>query len=285
MDDNSTTESLSLPIIEQNEKFLSTIMTSTGFNNKVMTHKEEQEKDDKKQEENNSSYDQIQSTQMIISTIIDNLLTEIESNINLSSNLSEKQKIIKKEKQGDLKQTTRTLRSHARGKINFLITNQNLNNNRRVSNRRRVLEKKLSLDNNEKPQRVKTISERSNTNETSSNSDDQTLENLHEKPTIIDRITTNEDTNIDGDDANNLVINIKQIHTHPDNNSLPPNKRRLYERNIGLLNSTDVSNMAEENISIETTTRDIPTNGIKQFLEIRQQVTEKSLSVFYIYRK
>jgi len=285
MDDNSTTESSSLPIIEQNEKFLSTIITSTELNDKVVTHEQEREKNDKKQEENillsteinNPSDDQIQSTQMIISTIIDNLLIQIESNQNLPSNLSEESNVIKKEKQGDSKQTTRTLRSHAKGKINLSITNQNLNNNRRVSNRKRVLEKKLSFDINEKPQRKKRISERSNNNETSSNSDDQTIENL--QTSIIDRITPNEDTNIGGDDDSNSALNIKQIHTHPDIDSLPPNKRRLRERNAGLLSSTDTSNTTEENVPIETTTttttRDIPTNGIKQFLEIRQQVTEK----------
>jgi hypothetical protein len=72
-------------------------------------------------------------------------------------------------------------------------------------------------------------------------------------------------------------MNIKQIHRHPDIDSLPPNKRRLRERNAALLSSTDVSTTInsspiEENIPIETTKRDIPTNGIKQFLEIRQQV-------------
>jgi hypothetical protein len=299
MDDNSTTESSSLPIIEQNEKFLSTIITSTELNDKVVTHEQEREKNDKKQEENiilsteinNPSDDQIQSPQMIISTIIDNLLIQIESNQNLPSNLSEESNVIKKEKQGDSKQTTRTLRSHAKGKINLSITNQNLNNNRRVSNRKRVLEKKLSFDINEKPQRKKRISERSNNNETSSNSDDQAIENL--QTSIIDRISTNEDTNIGGggDDDSNSAINIKQIHNHPDIDSLPPNKRRLRERNAALLSSTDTSNTTEENVPIETTTttttttRDIPTNGIKQFLEIRQQVTEKLFSVFYMYRK
>jgi hypothetical protein len=277
MDDNySTMESSSLPIIEQDEKFLSTIITSTELNDKVMTHKDEREKNDKKQEESillsaentNPFDDQIESLQMIISTIIDNLLTEIESNINLPSNLCQEQNLIKREKQGDSKQTTRTLRSHAKGKTNLSIINSNLNNNRRVSNRRQVLKKKLSFHTNEKPQRKKRNSKRSNNNETSSNSDDQTIENL--QTSIIDRITPNEDTNIGGDDDSNSALNIKQIHTHPDIDSLPPNKRRLRERNAGLLTSMDTT---EENSSTETPiTRDIPTNGIKQFLEIRQQV-------------
>jgi hypothetical protein len=268
MDDNSTMECSSLPIIEENENFLSTIMMSAEFNDKVATREEEKEKKDKTQEENNCSlvdknnsvllnldFDQSQSSEMIISTLMDNLLTQIEPNRNSP------QIVIKKDKQGDSKQTTRTLRSHARGK---LITN--FNDNRRVSNRRRIFEKKFSFDINEKPQRKKTISERSNNNnETSSNSDDQTIENNSTKiftlkTSIIDRITANEDDASD-DDSHSPIIT-KQTPIHSDINSLPPNKRRLCERNAGLLNSTEET----------TITRDIPTNGIKQFLEIRQQV-------------
>jgi hypothetical protein len=94
----------------------------------------------------------------------------------------------------DLKPTTRTLRSHARGKINFstlLKSSSNANNNnnnvRRVSNRRRALEKKILLATNEKERKRKSLSERTKkdkdnltTNDdiqTSSNSDDQTIEN------------------------------------------------------------------------------------------------------------
>jgi hypothetical protein len=283
MDENSTTESSSLPIIEENENFLSTIITSTEFNGKVVTQEEEQENNDKKQEENicslidknnslllNPDSDQSQSTEMIISTIMDNLLTQIEPNRNLPTCSSGEQNIIKKSKQGDSKQTTRTLRSHARGKI---ITNSN--DNRRVSNRRRIFEKKISFDTYEKPQRKKTISERSNNNETSSNSDDQPIENnpaknFTLKTSIIDRLSANEDGGSDNDDDDDddsqSPITNKQIHM----NLLPPNKRRLRERNAGLLTSMDTT---EENSSTETPiTRDIPTNGIKQFLEIRQQV-------------
>ena len=271
MDENSTMESLSLPIIEQNEKFLSTIVTtSIEFNNKVTTLDKEQEKNDKKQEENilltadknsspllNLDYDDIQSLHMIISTLIDNLLTQIDENLNHSPSSTEEQDINKKEKQNDSKATTRTLRSHARGKLNLLISNQTSNNNRRLSNRRRALQKNICLDINEKSQR-----------ETSSNSDDQTTDNIH--------TTINEDINIttdDGSNSNTSTVIIKPVHNHPDPDSLPPNKRRLRERNIGILSSTTTnSSSTEENTPIETTTRDIPMNGIKQFLEIRQQV-------------
>jgi hypothetical protein len=273
MDENSTMESSSLPIIEQNENFLSTVVTSTEFNDKVMTTL------DKEREENillpadtnissssNLNYDQ--SPQIIISIIIDDIIRQIDANINISSASSDEQK------HGDSKTTTRTLRSHAKRTLDISILNQTSNNKRRVSNRRRILKKKLSLDTNERPQRKKTISERSQNNETSSNSDDQTIENIH------DKIDQTEDTSMTEDDGNNLThstINIKQIHRHPDIDSLPPNKRRLRERNAALLSSTDTSTTInscsiEENLPIETTKRDIPTNSIKQFLEIRQQV-------------
>jgi hypothetical protein len=287
MDDNSTMESSSsLPIIEENEKFLSTIITTSQFNNKVVTSDEEQKNNNNKQEENilpspdknssplsNHNFDQAQSSDMIISTVIDHLLTEIATNLNIPSNSSEEQNVKKQEKPTDGKQATRTLRSHARGKINSSIISSNFTDHRRVSNRKRIFEKKLPLDINEKPPRKRNISERSNTNETSSNSDEQITENLPEKTPIIDQISTNEDTNIGGgDDDSNSAISTKQTHTHPDIDSLPPNKRRLRERNTGLISSNDTSNTMEENVSVETTRRDIPINGIKQFLEIRQQV-------------
>jgi hypothetical protein len=233
MDENSTTESSSLPIIEQNEKFLSTVVTSIEFNNKVMALEEEREKN----EENRSSLLNIDEDQMIISTIINNLLTQIDFHI---TSTEEQQDIRKKEKQNDLKPTTRTLRSHARGKLNLLISNQT---NQRISHRKRVSEKSQ--------------------HETSSNSDDQTIENLH--------TTNHEDTNIaidDGSNSNTSTGNIKSIHNHSDTDTLPPNKHRLRERNIAILDSSST----EENIPMETTTKDIPINGIKQFLEIRQQV-------------
>ena len=293
MDDHSIAESTSLPIIEENEKFLSTIMTSTELNEKIVTQEEEQTANDKKQEEllplladkNNSSpsnpdSDRSQSPETIISSIMDNLLTQIEPNRNSSG----EENVIKREKQGDVKQPTRTLRSHARGKSNSSVNNSNSNENRRVSKRRRILEKNPSFEHYEKPpSRKKTISERWSNNETSSHSDDQTSENHPKKiftlkTSVIDRISSNDETNIsgDGDDDSNSA---KPIHSHPDIDSLPPNKRRLRERNAGTLSSMETSNTTEENIPVETTiTRDIPPNGIKQFLEIRQQVKSLSLS-------
>jgi hypothetical protein len=280
MDDNSSMECSSLPIIEENENFLSTIMTSSEFNDKVATREEEeQEKKNKSQEANscllvdknnsellNPDFDQSQSPEMIISILMDNLLTQIEPNRNSPLNFSGEEILIKKPKQGDSKQSTRTLRSQARGKI--IISS---NDNRRVSSRRRIFEKKFSFDTNEKPQRKKTISERSNNNETSSNSDDQTIENNPStkiftlKTSIIDRISANEDPGSDDDSPS--PITTKQTPTPSDVKSLPPNKRRLRERNAGLLSSNEENNSTET-----TTTRDIPVNGIKQFLEIRHQV-------------
>jgi hypothetical protein len=68
----------------------------------------------------------------------------------------------------------------------------------------------------------------------------------------------------DGSSTSSSTINIKQ--SNPSMEYLPPNKRQLRERNAGLIN-------ASENSPIETnTTREIPMNNIKQFLQIRQQV-------------
>ena len=235
MDENSPTESSFLPIIEQNEKFLSTVVTSSELTDKVMN-----QIDNEEQEE-------IRSTKMILLNLMDNLLGQIESNFESAK----EENLVKEEKQGELKPTTRTLRSHARGKMTLAIPNQNLHENRRVSKRRRVLESK------------KTIFERLNHNETSSNSDDQISINGH--------LPINEDTNINGDEDSNSIGLNKSIHTHSYIETLPPNKRRLRERNAALLNSLDTSNTMEENLSMETT-KDIPTNGIKQYLQIRQQV-------------
>jgi hypothetical protein len=73
-------------------------------------------------------------------------------------------------------------------------------------------------------------------------------------------------------------MNNKQTSSSADIDCLPPNKRRLRERNAGFI-STSV-NEPSDNSPVEsnttttttTTTREIPTNSIKQFLEIRQQV-------------
>src|ERR1700759_5678124 len=114
MDENS-----SLPIIEENEKILSTMIISIESNNKVTTLDVEEK--EKKQEEiilqtadkNSSSYDEI-----IISSIINSLLTEVESNRNNFLPFNE-------EKQDNLKLTTRKLRSHVRGKFSNQISNHN----------------------------------------------------------------------------------------------------------------------------------------------------------------
>ncbi|CAF1049365.1 unnamed protein product [Rotaria sordida] len=281
MNSNSTMETSTLSIIRQNEKFLSTIIASPEFNDKVINLDEEQEKNDKKQEENNLSltdkyssslgsldYEKLQSLQTTISTIVDNLITQIDSNINMHTNTSKKQELIKKEKQNDLKQTKRTLRSHAREKLNLSISYQTSNHNQRISNRRRASEKNISFVTNEKFQRKKTISERLN---------NQIIEHNHNHNII------NEDININGNDGNSsnkITINIKQIHNHSDIDSLPPNKRRLRERNTAILNSPDTSttinsSSTEENIPIESTTRNMPINCIKKFLEIRQQIEKR----------
>lgn len=293
MDETNTTDSSSLPIIEENEKFLSTIITtSTELSEKLVTSEEgEQEKiADKLEEENlsleidqnnlsvsNLSSNQSPSPDMIISTLMDNLLTQIEPNEN-------QQEVMKKDNVNESKTTTRTLRSHARKQILSTLDHSHVNDNRRVSNRRRILEKKYSLDTNERPRRKKTISERSSNNETSSNSDDQPIENHSRKiftlkSSIIERISAIEETNlrsIADEDSNSTNPN-KSISIQPDVNSLPPNKRRLRERNTTPSNASET---IEENPSVETNnTRDLPINGIKQFLQIRQQVNSFFLSL------
>ena len=93
---------------------------------------------------------------------------------------------------GDFKTPTRTLRSHARKKINLAVfnpvsSNANNNNTRRVSNRRRALDNKLLLAVHEKESKRKTLAERMRKEKdsthdevhTSSNSDDQTTETTH----------------------------------------------------------------------------------------------------------
>ncbi|CAF1520773.1 unnamed protein product [Adineta steineri] len=268
MDDNSLMETLSLPIIQQNEKFLSTVITSSDFNNKVMTLGKKQDEnillssDEKSSIVSNINELQKQSTHMIISTLLNDIITQIDPTTSIPLTLLKTNEIIQKEKQNELKITTRTLRSHAKGKSNTLISNQCSNDYRRVSNRRRILDKSI----NERFQRKKTLSEPSQYSETSSNFDDQTSENLHSKTESMD------DTNTTSNDGTNSIV-----HNHSDMDLLPTDKRRLREKNTGLLNSTDGSttinsSSAEENVLIETITRDIPVNGIKQFLEIRQQV-------------
>ncbi|CAF1259393.1 unnamed protein product [Adineta steineri] len=268
MDDNSLMETLSLPIIEQNEKFLSTVITSSDFNNKVMTLGKKQDEnillstDEKSSIVSSINELQKQSTHMIISTLLNDIITQIDPTTSIPLTLLKTNEIIQREKQNELKITTRTLRSHAKGKLNTLISNQCSNDYRRVSNRRRIFDKNI----NERFQRKKTLSEPSQHSETSSNFDDQTSENLHGKTESMDA------TNTTSNDGTSSIV-----HNHSDMDLLPTDKRRLREKNTGLLNSTEGSttinsSSTEENVSIETITRDIPVNGIKQFLEIRQQV-------------
>jgi hypothetical protein len=198
----------------------------------------------KEQEENHETIDvtnldpdeilsplvQFHSPRTIISTILDHVLTQIESNENNSQlnslpiieddqldveddddedddeneeedeeeNSSNKSIKIEKERsvtkissiKGDSKPTTRTLRSHARKKIDLSTSNPN-NNIRRVSNRRRALEKKLLLATHEKEKKRKLMPERvkkdkdnlaiNDEMQTSSNSDDQTTEPTNSK--------------------------------------------------------------------------------------------------------
>lgn len=180
MDDNSTMKSLQLSIIGQNENFSSAIIESPEFTDKVMTIDEEKQEENMKEQEENvpqslnknsfssfltQDYEKMQSLQLTISTIVDNLITQIDSNTNISSNSSEEQDLTNEEKQDDLKVTKRTLRSRVRGKSNMSMPYQIPNDNRRVSNRRRASEKILPSEIYEKLPRKKTTSERSN-NET-----------------------------------------------------------------------------------------------------------------------
>ena len=266
MDEDSTMETCAVRIIEENDKFLSTIITSAECNN-INTKAVAPEKTS-----SNINDDPTRSPEVLVSDLIQEIIAQIEEQASLAS-MSTDEQIIPVEKEGHLKLTTRTLRSHARGKVN--TSNQPSNDNKRpLSNRRRILNMKSGDDFTEKRPRKKTISERSNNTETSSNSDDQASENLNEK---LDRM---EDSGASIDEGNNSTKMLKQVHSQPDVGSLPPNKRRLRERNAILLNSIDgflpVNCSTPENtMSTETTTvttRDIPKNGIKQFLNIRQQV-------------
>jgi len=88
----------------------------------------------------------------------------------------------------------------------------------------------------------------------------------------------------DESSTSSSTANVKQSNITTDIDSLPPNKRRLREKNVGMPSTfppsltTDASTHSNstsitDNSPVETTTtREIPTNSIKQFLEIRQQV-------------
>ncbi len=227
-----------------------TPLISTETDEKIVDHQDPEPNDERIEETNSYRTDldqdsidpslpQSHSPQTIISTILDTVITEIESNKTAPLNSlpiieddqiendedeedeeendeeeeeedaeeqensdkpsANKSSTIEKDRSTskssplklDLKPTTRTLRSHARKKFNLSSSNSmsssNSNNNiRRVSNRRRALENKLLLAANEKEKKRRSISERSKkekdnvpTNEeiqTSSNSDDQTME-------------------------------------------------------------------------------------------------------------
>ncbi|CAF0807778.1 unnamed protein product [Adineta ricciae] len=276
MDEDSTMEAYALPIIEENDKFLSTIISSTecnSINTKTVTP-----------EKTLSSIndESMRSSELLISDLIQEIIEQIEEQATLTL-ISADERMIPAEKEGHLKLTTRTLRSHARGKAN--TSNQSSNDNKRpVSNRRRILNQKSGDDSTEKRSRKQTISERSNNTETSSNSDDQISENLNEK---IDRM---EDSCASIDEGNSSTRTLKQVHSQPDVGSLPPNKRRLRERNAILLNSIDGflpanGSTSESTMSTETNTvtRDIPKNGIKQFLNIRQQIDKRHEAMLHDY--
>jgi len=156
-------------------------------------------------------------------------------------------------KEDKTKPMTRTLRSHVKNRNNTNVIEQN----RRVSKRKRTFEKKYPFDFNERSiRRKKTTSERSNTtvDTSSSNSDDQ------------DRNLPIEDGEIEENQS-------KLNSIRSDYESLPPNKRRLRERTQGLMNTI------EENLPI----KEIPINGIKQFMNIRQQVNDSFNLVCFFF--
>ncbi|CAF2607013.1 unnamed protein product [Rotaria sp. Silwood2] len=376
------TSSLTMPIIEQNEKLLSSMsssipITSSENDEKIVFHNEHEQDNDKikinrnknsshmsnlEHGKKNSSLSQSHSPQTVITTLLDSVITQIETNNDqqlnslpiieddqmevddddddddenenddddddieqgtIQKNSSNKSIKVDKERsttktsssslstiistKRDLKPTTRTLRSHARAKINLSTSMQNssntYNNVRRVSSRRRALEKKY-LVSNEKEQKRKSISERSKkdkdntiTNDdihTSSYSDDQTTENTNVEKLSHTTANPNDDASScsstgagDGSSTSSSTINNKQSHTNADLDSLPPNKRRLRERNTGITNTsmpsltTDASNNSNSTSNTDNspsesmTTREIPINSIKQFLEIRQQIDKR----------
>lgn len=239
-----------------------------------------------------------------------------------------KEQISKSTTRKDLKPTTRTLRSHARGKssLSASVTNPSHGNNhgRRVSNRRRVLEAKSFMNSGERERKRRTISERSrrekdsNLNEefqTSSNSDDQTTEYSNRKTNLIsssirlsspvvlvEKIGQQSNSNAGNthDDASSCSstgagegssTSSSTNFTKPSGSSiadldtLPPNKRRLRDRNavINNNNNNNTTIDVQGNVTCETSPNDsqtltstihkeLPVNGIRQFLEIRQQV-------------
>ena len=65
--------------------------------------------------------------------------------------------------------------------------------------------------------------------------------------------------------SSSTAVHVKQS---TDMECLPPNKRRLRERN----HAVNVTESSDQSPNEPTATREIPMNGIRQFLEIRQQV-------------
>lgn len=257
-----TSSPSSIPIIEHNEKVLSSMSSSMPAESIENTEKSqivrEYENEIIKLPHRSSSYtsnleqsknasppaSRSQSPRTIISTILDKMISEIESTndqqlgslpiieddqmevddddddenddnenenddydddgeqTNLQKGLSNKTLKSDKEQSAtkgstspkrDLKPITRTLRSHARAKVNLSASTQSssntLNSGRRVSSRRRALEKKRMFNTNEKERKRKSASERlkkdkdnnlgNDDNHTSSYSDDQTTENTN----------------------------------------------------------------------------------------------------------
>lgn len=223
----------------------------------------------------------------------------------------------------DLKPTTRTLRSHARGRRNLATfahaSGRGNSHVRRVSSRRQALDSKVLLTGLDRERKRRTPSERSRkdkdstlTNEdvqTSSNSDDQASENANGRTieghvatmtrVLLDKssMTATGNTNDEGSSCSSTgpgdesstsssTTNTKQPNAATEIDSLPPNKRRLRERNAAAAANASTASMsgdaaassnstsaADASPVESTTTREIPTNSIKQFLEIRQQVS------------
>ncbi|CAF0746031.1 unnamed protein product [Adineta ricciae] len=368
----SSSSALPHPIIEQNEKLLSSMSTDIPIaspepDEKLVISTEDNDNhtnDDSSQAtslNDNEKYPPLSSTsspQTVISSVLDALITQIESNNEnqlhslpvieddqmdveededeeeeneddeeeqetiekSSSNKSHKTEQermstrISSVSKTDLKPTTRTLRSHARGKRNLstlVQTSASLNNNngRRVSSRRRALDNKTLAIMNERERKRRTTSERlrkdkdnlMNTDDmqTSSNSDDQTSENTNaEKSSLTTTTHANDEASScsstgagDESSTSSSATNPKQSNPTADIDTLPPNKRRLRERNAGIPTAsipsatTDTSTnstVITDNSSTESTTaRDVPVNSIKQFLEIRQQIDKRHKTMLH----
>ncbi|CAF2044051.1 unnamed protein product [Rotaria magnacalcarata] len=367
MDNNNlTVDTSSMPIIEHSKKLLSSMSSSIPVTSSENTEKSQNIKEHENEDEilklnrhRNSSHisnleqakripsslSQSQSPQSIISTLLDKVITEIETTNDQQLNSlpiieddqmevdddddddndeneddddDDKERSTAKTSSSssssssskrDLKPTTRTLRSHARAKVNSLTLIQSssntYNNVRRVSSRRRALEKKSLLSANENEKKRKSLSERSKkdkdntaTNDdihTSSYSDDQTTENTNTEKLSHTVASQHDDASScsstgagDGSSTSSSMTNNKQSNTNPDIDTLPPNKRRLRERNAVISNTSlpssltnDASNnsnsttITDNSLTETITTREIPINSIKQFLEIRQQIDKR----------